>query len=180
MDRADEIQDNDSTPSGLSEASALFRRCDPQALNFDTTEELDDSVHFLGQDRAEEAVRFGMGIRGNGFHIYALGPEETDKREIVRHFVEERAREEAVPEDLCYLNNFQTDNEPKAICLPPGSGRKLSEMMDRFTSDLAPTLSTVFESEEYQNRVQAETEQTTQEEQDALQLQLRLARGEMP
>ena len=169
MDRVSKIQDINPNPSGLSEASDLFRPCDPEALGFETTDDLDDAVEFLGQDRAAEAVRFGMGIRGNGFHIYALGPEETDKREIVRHFVEERAGDEAVPDDLCFLNNFENNNEPKAVCLPPGSGRKLSEMMDRFVTDLAPTLSTVFESEEFQSRVQAETEQSTQEEQDALE-----------
>ncbi len=156
-------------PRGLADAAKLYRQCDPEALAFETTQDLESSVAFAGQDRAAEAVRFGIGMRGSGFNIFALGPDDTDKREIVRHFLEERAGEEPVPEDLCYLNNFQDASRPKAVCLPPGTGRKLLGMMDRFLEELAPALTTVFESEEYQSRVQVETEQTTQEEQEAME-----------
>lgn len=169
MDRASEIRNTTSPPAGLSEAAELHRPSRLESLAFETTEELDDDVHFLGQERAAEAVRFGIGMNGNGFNIYALGPEETDKREMVRHFIEDQAQTEPVPDDLCYLNNFENNNEPKAISVSPGRGRELAEVMDRFASELAPTLASVFESEEYQNRVQTETEQTTQDEQEALE-----------
>ncbi len=169
MDLTRNSGDSLDVPRGLADEGKLYRRCDPEALTFETTADLEGSVAFAGQDRAAEAVRFGIGMRGSGFNIFALGPDDTDKREIVRHFLEERAGEEPVPEDLCYLNNFQDASRPKAVCLPPGTGRKLLGMMDRFLEELAPALTTVFESEEYQSRIQAETEQTTQEEQEAME-----------
>jgi nucleotide-binding universal stress UspA family protein len=145
-------------PSHLTQAlvdgEALYRPCDPEALDFETTDEVGDSIAFVGQDRAAASVRFGIGMRGDGFNIFALGPEDTDKREIVKHFLEERAGEEPVPDELCYLNNFEDSNQPKAVCLPPGEGRKLAEMMDGFASELVPALATVFEGEEYQGRLQ--------------------------
>ena len=59
---------------------ALGRRCDPEQFDFETTEELPYLTEIVGQPRASKAVEFGLGIRGEGFHIYALGPEATDKQ----------------------------------------------------------------------------------------------------
>ena len=147
----------------------LYRPCNLDKLDFQTTDDLEDGVTTVGQARAEESVRFGMGMNGDGFNVYALGPEDTRKREIVRHFLEERAREEPTPDDLCYVNNFEDSNEPNALCLPPGTGRELAREMDRFAEDLAPALRAAFESEEYQNRRQAEEESSAQGQQEAVE-----------
>ena len=55
-------------------SAQLCRRCDPAQFSFETTEELHDLESFIGQDRAIEAVRFGINMDRKGYNIYALGP----------------------------------------------------------------------------------------------------------
>ena len=58
---------------------ALYRRCDPATLPFETTAELEEVPGIIGQERAEEAVRFAIGIRRYGYNLYALGPSGMGK-----------------------------------------------------------------------------------------------------
>jgi hypothetical protein len=54
---------------------ALYHRCDPQQLTFETTSELEDLTEIIGQGRAVDAVRFGIGISRVGSSL--LGEEAT-------------------------------------------------------------------------------------------------------
>ena len=54
--------------------TSLFTPCPTGSLGFETTEELPELEEIVGQDRALEAIRFGIGIRSKGFNLYALGP----------------------------------------------------------------------------------------------------------
>lgn len=128
------------TGSGGLPASALLRRTDLSELGFETTDELEDAVATVEQERAERALSFGMGIRREGFHIFALGPENAHKREIVREVIAERAAGEPPPADLCYMNDFEESHRPTALRLPPGRGRELSHDMDVVLEGLASGL----------------------------------------
>ena len=55
-------------------ALALARRTDPSSLGFATTAEIEPLNDALGQDRAIEAIRFGIGMRQEGYNMFALGP----------------------------------------------------------------------------------------------------------
>ena len=85
---------------------ALCRRCDPATLAFETTAELADVAGIIGQARAEEAVRFAIGIRRYGYNLYALGTSGMGKHGFVRAFLERRAASEPVPDDWCYVHDF--------------------------------------------------------------------------
>ena len=50
----------------------LYRSCDPGLLPFETTADAEDPPRFIGQPRAVEALRFGIGIERDGFNIFAL------------------------------------------------------------------------------------------------------------
>ena len=41
---------------------ALYTACDPNQFDFDTTEDLKPLTQIIGQPRAVEAVKFGVGI----------------------------------------------------------------------------------------------------------------------
>jgi hypothetical protein len=100
------------------EALASERRApltDPTGLGFATTEELADLEAMIGQDRAVEAVRFGMGIRRDGYNLFALGPPGIGKHTMIRQFLESRARAESTPADQCYVHNFADPGKPNAI-----------------------------------------------------------------
>ncbi|MDX1566220.1 MAG: ATP-binding protein [Longimicrobiales bacterium] len=150
-------------------ADRLFRPCNPDGFDFETTDELDELTDVVGQERASRAVRFGVGIEGEGLNIFALGPEEADKEALVRKFVEERAEREEAPSDTCYVNNFDAPGEPRTMILPSGTARELVWDLDDALGGLRTALETAFESEEYQNRRQALHEEASQEEQESLE-----------
>ncbi|MFN2136495.1 MAG: Lon protease family protein [Candidatus Promineifilaceae bacterium] len=128
-------------------------------LDFQTTDDLEDLTGLLGQPRAEAALRFGMGIARDGYNIFALGPNGTGKRTIIRRAFAARAAAQPVPDDWCYVNNFQDYHKPKAIRLPAGQGTELRDDMNRLIAGLGTVLSSAFESEEYQARRQTITDE---------------------
>src|SRR3972149_11712034 len=87
-------------------AAALSRRPDPAAFGFDTTADLPDVPGIIGQERAEEAVRFAIGIRRYGYNLYALGTSGMGKHGFVRAFLEQSAASEKAPSDWAYVHNF--------------------------------------------------------------------------
>ena len=101
--------------------SALCRRCDPGSFAFGTTADLADVPGIIGQERAEEAVRFAIGIRRYGYNLYALGTSGMGKHGFVRAFLEQRAASEKAPSDWAYVHDFADPRRPRALRLPPGA-----------------------------------------------------------
>jgi predicted ATP-dependent protease len=149
-------------------ASTLCRRCDPATLGFETTADLTDVPGIIGQERAEEAVRFAIGIRRYGYNLYALGTSGMGKHGFVRAFLERRAASEAAPSDWCYVHNFSDPRRPRALRLPPGRGPLLRENMQRLVDELRAAIPAVFESEDYRTRRKLVEAQFSEQSEKAL------------
>jgi len=130
----------------------LCRRCDHTKFKFRSTADLEDLTEFIGQDRALQAIQFGVGIRRPGFNLFLLGPPGTGKHTNVRAFLEKRATTEATPDEWCYVNNFDKPETPRALRLPPGRGVSLREDVRRLVDDLQSAIPSAFESENYRAR----------------------------
>jgi lon-related putative ATP-dependent protease len=130
----------------------LFNRCDPAQFEFLTTAELNGTTEIAGQQRALEALRFGIGIRHDGFNLFALGPSGTGKESTVLQLLDALAPTEACPDDWCYVYNFEKPANPSALRLPPGQACQLSNDMDRLVETLFSVMPGAFSSEEYQTR----------------------------
>ena len=133
-------------------AEVLYRRCELINLKFKSTADLEDHTEFMGQDRALQAIKFGVGIRRPGFNLFLLGPAGMGKHTNVRAFLEKRAATEATPDEWCYVNNFDKPETPIALRLPPGRGVSLREDVRRLVEDLRSAIPSVFESENYRAR----------------------------
>lgn len=140
-------------------ATQLCRRCEPGKLAFTTTEDLDDLGMILGQERALDAIRFGTGIRRDGYNLFAMGTEGAGQHNLVRRYLETHAPSKGVPADWCYVFNFDTPHKPRALKMPAGRAVKLRQDMARLVDDLRSGLSAAFESDEYRARMrEIETE----------------------
>jgi lon-related putative ATP-dependent protease len=133
---------------------ALRRRCDPEAIPFATTAEAEELDEIVGQDRAVEAVRFGIAMHRHGYNIFAAGPPGTGKQTLVRQFLDRRAADEPTPPDWCYVQDFSDPRRPRALELPPGEGAKLRADMERLVGQLRVALPAAFDSDEYRTRKQ--------------------------
>jgi lon-related putative ATP-dependent protease len=144
-----------TTPHLPLPADSLYTRCDPETLPFVTTDEAASSGGVLGQARAMEATRFGIGIRRPGYNLFVHGPEGTGRHSTIREILDQRAAGEPVPPDWCLVNNFADPHRPVAIELPPGHGLNLRDALARLVEELKSAIPAVFESEDYRTRREA-------------------------
>jgi len=82
-------------------AEQLRRRCDGVTFSDELSERNEGFNEIIGQQRAVEAIVFGMDIDRDGYNIFALGPSGSGRTSIIRRFVEEKASEKPVPDDWC-------------------------------------------------------------------------------
>lgn len=137
------------------DASELRRVCDPELFSFRTTEELEPLNDLIGQDRALDAIQFGIGIPRHGYNMFVLGTPQSGRHTAVRAFLEGRAPSEAAGDDWIYVHNFEIDHKPHAIRLPAGTAVPFRDAMAALVDDLRATLPSLFESDEYRQRHQA-------------------------
>lgn len=133
----------------------LHHTCDPQQFEFETTAELEGLTELIGQLRAMNAVRFGAGIRHDGYNVFVLGPSGMGKRSMVSQFLAAKAVAEEEQADWCYLNNFSQPHKPQAVRLPPGRGEELRHQMAQLVDYLRVAIPALFESEDYRAKTGA-------------------------
>ena len=140
-------------PTAIDAATAR-RRADLGKPGFDTTAELEVLPSTIGQPRAVEALKLGVGIDHDGYNIFVLGPPASGRHSMVEHFLRQVAQEKATPSDWCHVYNFEDSRKPRLLELPAGVGCRLRRDMEDFVEDLSTTLSTVLEGDEYRTRRQ--------------------------
>jgi lon-related putative ATP-dependent protease len=122
----------------------------PETLPCDTTasiEPLEKGV--VGQARGIDAIQFGMGLKDGGYNIFVAGPPKAGLTYIARTFLEERARQEPVPPDWCYVSNFKNPDKPKSLRLVAGRGKELKKDMETFIETLKTKIPEAFDSDDY-------------------------------
>jgi predicted ATP-dependent protease len=139
---------------GRLSPSQLAQRCDPAQFAFAHTGELEDLDESFGQDRAKRAIEFGVGIRRDGYNLYALGPPGAGKQTLLRQVIGRHAATATVPDDWCYVNNFDLPHRPRALRLPAGRGAKLRDAMRKLVEELLAAIPAVFDSDEYRARTE--------------------------
>ncbi|MCP5129455.1 MAG: AAA family ATPase [Pseudomonadales bacterium] len=152
----------------------LYRRCDESELPFETTAELEPLAEHLGQDRAVEALEFGLQIPHDGYNVYLLGSTGVGKRELLDNVLagmlaNPGSGRQTEASDWCYVNNFDAPDRPIALCLPKGKACELRNDMAHMVEDLLGVLPATFQSDEYQARVQELGEKYQDLEKEAFQ-----------
>jgi lon-related putative ATP-dependent protease len=134
---------------------SLRKECGPDVMRCKTTQALAPLREIIGQERAVRALKFGLGIRDQGFNIYVAGYPGTGRKTAVKNFVEEIASVEPVPPDWCYVNNFSNQYEPNAIQLPAGKGKAFQADVKNLIEAIRTALPKAFESDDYAARREA-------------------------
>ena len=109
------------------DAGQLRYTCDPSSFKFKSTAELKPLDRIIGQERAIEALKLGLGIKDvkNRYNIYVAGDPGTGKISAVEHFLSRASADEPQPPDLCYVHNFENPYSPNYLELPAGRGCQL-------------------------------------------------------
>lgn len=155
---------------------ALRWRCDPARLPFETTAEVDGQQGIVGQEMAEEALSFGLSIRGPHEHVFVRGHRGTGRLSLVRKVCRALRAGRALRPDRVLVHNFSRPNQPEVLSLSPGSAPSFAAAMEQLgdwiESDLGPALN----SEDVQAQVaalQQGANQALQQFNQALEAELR-------
>ena len=146
-------------------AESLYQVCDLGQFDFKTTADLEPLDQPLGQDRALEAIEFGVDIEQQGFNLFVVGDSGLGKHQLVQQILSRHAQADNSRSDWCYVNNFANPQKPRILKLAAGMGQKLRLDMESLVEDLLTSLPSSFQSEEYRNRRQ-EIEEELQERQE--------------
>jgi lon-related putative ATP-dependent protease len=150
-------------------ADQLATVCNPDELRFRSTEELAELDVILGQERALEAIRFGLAVDRPGYNLFALGASGIGKHSTVMRQLQRRAAQAAVPPDLCYVANFDEPTRPHLLRLPAGRGAELRRDMQHLVEELVGTLPAAFESDEFKARLRQIDQRFEQQQAEAIQ-----------
>ncbi|MBI5435822.1 MAG: AAA family ATPase [Nitrosomonadales bacterium] len=122
----------------------------PDTLGFADTSELQEyALPWIGQERAEMAARFGLGMDQPDYNLFVLGEVGSGRSSLLRQAMVAAAANRAVPPDLCYLHNFDAPERPQALRLPAGQGRLLRQLMARMTKSLQTEIPRCLEGQDF-------------------------------
>lgn len=107
---------------------------------------------FLGQERAREALAFGLGIDARGYNLYVMGEQATGRYTLVQEYIARHVRQVTTPDDWCYINNFDVEREPYALRLSSGESRKLVKDLTALIDEILDTFPAAFDNPGYQRK----------------------------
>ncbi len=127
-------------------------RCDPESLPFETTEAIEPCDEIIGQDRALEAIKVGLGINSIGYNIFVTGLAGTGRFTTIKSVLKGLDIAGKIPNDICYVNNFKNPDMPHMLSLPAGQGNRFKKEMETLIESLKKKIPLIFENETYLNK----------------------------
>ena len=124
--------------------------CNPNIFGVETTEELNDLQGVIGQDRGIKALEFGVNMSVKGYNIYIEGPSGVGKTMYTKKYLDKIAIKKKVPDDWCYIYNFDDPNEPVAVSMTAGIGKEFKEDMDSFIKDIKLDIKKTFNNQDFE------------------------------
>ena len=128
----------------------LKMTCNENMFHFETTKELEPINDGIGQERGIKALEFGIDINVKGYNIYLEGPSGVGKTMYTKNYLQSIAPKKKVPNDWCYIYNFQNPNEPIAVSLPAGQGKEFKESMDGFIKEVKKDIKKTFNADDFE------------------------------
>ncbi len=124
--------------------------CDESMLDFETTEELEPIQEGIGQDRGIKALEFGIQVDVKGYNLYIEGPSGVGKTLYTKNYLNKVSTKKKVPNDWCYIYNFDNPNEPIAVSLPAGQGKEFKDSMDGFIEEIKKDIKKTFNADDFE------------------------------
>lgn len=128
--------------------------CDPNIFHFDTTADIKEYNTIYGQDRGINALQFGVQVEVKGYNIFVEGPTGVGKTMYTKNYLETISKKKKIPNDWCYIYNFDDPNEPIAISFPAGQGKLFKKTMDDFIKDVRLDIKRTFDNEDFEKEKQ--------------------------
>ena len=132
--------------------SQLRRRCPQSLLKFSSTARLRAPTEVVGQQRAVAALEVGMGIGHSGYNLFVLGPPGHGRHTVTMTHVRRIAALQPVPDEWCYVHNFELPRMPRALCLPAGTIKTFVAEMDALVQEIKSAIIAALEGDAYRGQ----------------------------
>ena len=128
-------------------AEQLRWQCDEYAQSFQSTAELKSYREILGQERALQALTLGLEMDYPGYNIFVSGATGTGRTTTVRLMLRDDRFKKPVPDDICYVHNFQSPDTPMVLQLAAGEGARFKKAMEDAIAQLKIAVPQILESD---------------------------------
>ncbi|WP_018403217.1 Lon protease family protein [Marinobacter gelidimuriae] len=132
----------------------LYKACVLKDLPFKSTRQLEPLAEIVGQNRAQEAVRFALAMPHGGYNVYAVGINGLGKRTMMLRYLEHHKDTDQQSHDWCYVADFEEPRVPKLLKLPAGQGIQLKRDMEKLMSRLVKVIPQTFDSDGFLERAE--------------------------
>lgn len=124
-----------------------------EGLNFKDTSELKPlKSGIIGQERAVKAMDFGLRVKEAGYNLFLTGPVGTGRTTYAQAKVQEVAKKDGTPGDICYVYNFEQPDFPMVLEFNAGEAAVFKKDMEELVKDLRTEIKKTFDSEDYEAR----------------------------
>ncbi|MGO3346646.1 MAG: Lon protease family protein [Marinomonas sp.] len=131
---------------------ALSAKVPADHLPFKTLKDIDPLSGILGQERAVEAIQFGVAMQRPGYNIFTMGDSGTGRSSYVLSYLKSEAKRRTPPNEWAYINNFTETHRPKAIEFAPGKAAAFEKQIRNLIDGLMATFPAAFENPSYQQQ----------------------------
>lgn len=146
----------------------LTSPCNISDFDFETTSDLTPLKGIIGQERAVEALNFGLRMKKKGYNIYIAGLSGTGRSSYSNSITEKLAEEMPKPNDWVYVYNFKNADRPKALCMEPGLGAQFKKDIEDMIDQLLNEIPVVFGGTDYETKRNEVFREFQQKNQDLL------------
>ncbi len=130
----------------------LKNYCADELTEFQTTADLKPLEGIIGQDRATKAIDFGLNIKKKGYNIYVSGISGTGRNSYIKLITNKDAEDKPASRDWVYVYNFKNPDNPLAIDLETGNGKKFQKSIENTIVLIKKEMENTFTSKEYERK----------------------------
>lgn len=144
--------------------------CPDAWVPWESSSEVEPAPAIVGQDRAVEAIAFGLSMRGIGYNVFVTGLSGTGRLTTIKQFLEGSAEGHDRPDDVCYVFNFVRPEEPSALFLEAGAGRRFRDCMNDLVRDLAEKLPAMAKDPAFRKKIEKAVDDLRDQEKQTIGL----------
>lgn len=127
--------------------------CQTERGSICATDNIEPCGEIIGQERAIDAIKLGLRLEQPGYNVFVVGYSGTGRTTTIQKMLQELGLEDGrPPDDLCYVNNFENPDCPRALRFPAGMGMKFRAEMDRMIKHLREAIPGLMESEQLRTK----------------------------
>ena len=119
-------------------------------LDFKTTKEITPVKDIIGQNRAVQAIEFGLKMKQKGYNIYVAGASGVGRTRYTYNLIKKNLKSNSNLKDWVYVNNFKNANEPVSLSFKPGEEKVFKKDIEDIIDILKNEVTKIFNSKEYE------------------------------